>query len=389
MHRFTNTVSAQAALASIRTACVLAASLLLLALAPARSAALMEAPGGAILVEGEAKALYDSNIFANSGEENDVIFSITPTIVYESRASIQTRIEVGADLAIFTDHDDENYQDLFARASMEQDRDTSFWSINVSAAEQSTANDAIGGRTESVNMGAGASLKSEVTGKTGFSVAPFASTTDYDTANTYDYSIAGSSFGIVYFYSPKLDLSLDYRYRAVESDAPKGFEGADHSVYLSANGDLLPKLTGSVSLGVQMRRPDNVAVFDEDDFLYASVSVNWAAAEKTNISLVVQSDTTTSAIGHAAQMGTIELRLNQDLTSYFSVYAGFRFLTAEYDTSTTSREDEEITILMGASYEVFEDGKLFARAERSDRDSDNATFEYTRTLVSGGLSFSF
>lgn len=200
-----------------------------------------------------------------------------------------------------------------------------------------------------------------------------------------DYGIGGSfrdnsSFSIpadYYFeYSPKLQLSVGYRYRTTELSGAGTIDRKDHFLNLGARGEFTPKLSGQVRVGYGKRSYDNT--LPDDDTLGLDLRLTLAATAKTSLHFDASNDFGVSALGESTDALTLGATINTRVDDQWAFRAGLHFRSVDYPT----RSDDYFEGNASVSYTYSEFVNFAAGFTHRSNDSTFAANEFTNTVFS-------
>jgi len=155
---------------------------------------------------------------------------------------------------------------------------------------------------------------------------------DFRNGPYLDHEHASIPVDLYYRYSPKLDLSVGYRWR--DTNVSGGTGSKDQFLNVGARGELLPKVTGAVRIGTQRRSPD---VGSSSSTLAVNTDLAWAASPKTVVNLSVDRDFGTSSGGFSTRSLRTGVSVDHQFSSFVS---GHTFVTLINTDYANGREDE-------------------------------------------------
>lgn len=368
-----------------------AAATLAVAVSPAH--ALAEFARGKLTVAASLNTAYDSNIFANSTEEEDVSVTFNPSLAWTRNAGrISATVSVGISAITFTDADDQDSVDPSINAALTHDRaEKGSDSVSLSYTRSSEANDILLDRVEVDNYRGSVGTDYFYSEKTGFRANANFRSSLYDAPGFNDVESYGLGGGILYRYSPKLVANATYSFSPEKAEelAPGRLSdpsSKNHRFSLGLEGELAPKLSGNVSVGYAYRDFDNGA--DSDDTILVGAGLSWAAAEKTTLTLSATQDFDTTANAESAHIFNVSLGARHTLTEKISLNASLGYQQSELDEVGTpvSREDDTYIFGAGSSYRINDNISANLAVRHRINDSTLARAEYDRTVVSLGLN---
>lgn len=352
--------------------------LALLATAPHHAHALFNLGGTQtqIFVTGRATLAYDSNIFAESTERGDYIFTAGAGIEFKRRAGI---FAIDARAAFdysrfdrYTDQDAWN-PSFFLEVNKASGRTTG--ALTVNAFRESRADSSVNFRTQSWNFPVSLNLKYPVSDRFYLSSQTAVLQRSYQRdALLLDYTDFSQGLNLFYVYTSKLDLFGGYRVRLGRTDLGRT---VDHAVNFGATGGLLPKVNGTLSVAFQRRDIDYSG--ETFDAVGVAASLQWTATRKFTATAGVARDFNTTATGTSVDTFSGQLRGTYVFTRRFSVEGGVavgrnRFLGG----GITYRHDTFFSADLGATYTVNEHLRLSASHSLSRNWSSIDFADYVR-----------
>lgn len=200
-----------------------------------------------------------------------------------------------------------------------------------------------------------------------------------------DYSIGGgyrdsSNLSVpldVYFeYSPKLEVSVGYRYRTNDVAGAGNLDSNDHFLSIGARGEFTPKMSGQIRVGYSKRNFDGARP-DEDTFgLDANLTL--AATEKTAIRFNVSNDFGVSALGESTDNFLFSASINSRVDDQWSWQAGLSFRATDYPT----RADDYIVGNVGVRYTYSSFVNFAAGVTHRKNDSTVGTNDFSNNVFS-------
>ncbi len=346
---------------------------------------------GVILLHNELRPYYDSNINANSEEEDDFIFQWRPTLQFLRKSGLlHLDLEAGAELAWFADFSEFDYQNFVSDARLEfpQQNERNYWYHLAGGYNQSSNPDRfLGERIDYDETNVEGGFRYNFSDRFGAQVLATFLDRAYDgdgggRDRLADDTELAARFDAVYIYSDKLDILFGYQYR--DTDSAKVFE--DHTVVLGFNGEITPKIQGKLETGWVFRSADEDLGGDENK-PFTSIALSWLPNDRWRVTADVSNDFQTTSTGASVdgfQGGlTVAWLINDKLVA--TLGGGYEDIT--YDAPGFTRDDEAIFLTGGVEYIFNERAQLRADFRYEDWDSDDSFRTYERWLA--GLTFRF
>lgn len=383
----------------IKNILILASSLAVVGLAPS-AFGFAEVARGKLTATAKLAYTHDTNIFANNNEVTDSSLIFTPSLSFARNVGrVTTSAQVSVSSINFQDNTAQDSIDPSVSLNFNVDRaEKGSVSQSLSYIRSSNANEALNDRAESNEFRGATKIDyyySEKTGiriNAGYRLSDFIST-GYNSVRSY--TIGG---GLIYKYSPKLTASATYSYRPEEATelgtgAVSDPSSKNHRFQVGLEGQLQPKLTGNISVGVVYRDFDLGG--DTNTFLVQSV-LSWAVDEKNSVSLTASNDFDTTPGAESAENRSIGVTTRHSLSSKLSV--GFSFANQNsklqqrataINNSPTKRTDKANTFGVNGSYRANDQLNIQASLSWRDNDSDLARATYKRNTATVSATYSF
>ena len=179
----------------------------------------------------------------------------------------------------------------------------------------------------------------DVSAKSSLSAAYHGFDVSYDNPGLSDRDLASIPVNYYWEASPKLDLSVGYRYRntsfgrrvSPNPNIPFGRlpDYDDQFLNVGIRGELGPKTTGEIRVGIQDRDFNTRGVSD-DDLFSADARVLWEATENSNMSVLVSRDFNADAFGTSIESTELQLSGSTTLRGQISGFASIRLTDDKY-----------------------------------------------------------
>lgn len=291
----------------------------LLACPPASALVALNDGHDRIFITGTLSASHDSNIYANSDNRGDVIYSTRVVADYTRRAGwIGVNASAAVESAEFAELKEENYQNPSYTLEFTKQSGRTTGALSLSAARESRADAAVNVRSTSWNYASDLQFKYPIvglytlTGRFGYSAREYVGASIL--ANLYTYHASADVLRIL---GPERDLMGGYRYRYSETSFDT--TSTDHSLTLGIAGKLIRGLAGSVRAGYQIRSLDTPR---EDDGTFgswtASGSVTYPFNKKTSVSAQLSKDFSITANDSSVDVTAASLDLQYAFSSRWS-----------------------------------------------------------------------
>lgn len=359
---------------------------------PVVSHGFVEIARGELILNTTARATYDSNVFARNDGDSDVYLSLIPELQYLRRAGRGTIDgRAGIDFTRFMDLSSEDHEDLYGsfEITLPTHRDSPLsGGLDLRYTEHTGVNEFLNQRLESKHYSAESRLLYRFSERLGVR-----NNFGYNLSRSDEASNIESYFGrlgLQHEYSENLSLFTDYRLRRITSTG-RGQQGKvdnlDHAIFLGATGDLRPRLTGTLSVGVQ--RTDAQGARGEDaNMIVAATELAWQMQERTEVTLDISRDMDVSPNDFSAEMFNTTLGINHRIEPKFDLnaYTGFsRFRFRGGD----NRRDLGLHFGAGGRY-IFSNYWHAGLNYQFTKNDSNRTFaDYNRHIVNLSTRYSF
>lgn len=342
------------------------------------------------------KADYDSNIFLNENEVEDFIFSGSGTVSYiRDVALVSTELAGGARASLFADHSEQDSFDPFANGYLVfTPSEKTTVKGRASYERMTTANEALNDLVESDDITLDGSLQSLFSEKLGYRISGGYRLNDYKNAGYADVFSYSAGLDGVYIYSPKLTMLAGYNYRESWTDnrvLGAGDPSSEDSRFsVGLEGELAPKVSGHLSVGIVERNFDSGA-YDDSSGLFASSGLKWIVSPKTTATITVLQDFDTTAANQSSKNSSLLLGLTQVLNDRWTLDGTVGYTHAKYEgaLNLNNRTDDIYRAKVRANYAFASNMMLEFSLGYSDSDSTNPFSTYDRVVTGVGLNATF
>ena len=344
--------------------------------------------------------VYESNVeLAAEDEQSDFVTSIQPALALRSGWSVhRLELATGANIAVHANESDEDYEDLFARATGRIDvrRSTT---VDISADverlhvgrddPEDDGNDLV----YYISYGSAIQLNRQfnrltLSGDVAVERDDFDDEEDDRDVTLYDAGLRSS-----YRIGRGLDLFVEGRYNIEDRDQDiddGGFErdSRGYELRLGASEEINALLSGELFVGYRLQQFDE-PTFDDESGLSFGADLTWQPTQLTTVGLAAtrtlnptdQAGATSNFETGAALSLAHELRRNITLTANLGY--------TQSDFSGDARADDTIEGGVGAIYRMNRWIGLNAGYDYRERNStdDNEDFQAHRVQIGLGLQF--
>lgn len=353
---------------------------------------------GEVKVHGDLSVTHDTNIFANENERSDWFLSLRPSLQYLRAAGLlNLDMSGGVEVLRFDKFDDQDTEDLFANllfsypnrpgANRAQAEGGIGWQ------EQSSADETLGERVTSEEWKVHGDLRVDHSERFATRGGVEYSERRFD-ERRFSRSDQGSLYGdALWVYSEKLDFFAGYRIRDWRSRGAAGresFHTYDHRLLLGAEGQLSPKVTGSLGAGVQyrnFRKPDELSDTLRPSF---AAALEWAARDTTTVRLDAEQDFRTTPDDRSIEQYTGALTLRQQVHQRAHLRTGLSYGHLRFDDTLDGRRiDDRYGALIGLVSEFNHGFTGSVDYNYLLSDSNRGRSDYERHIVEAKVSASF
>jgi polysaccharide biosynthesis protein VpsM len=328
---------------------------------------------------------FDDNIYLrNTGEIDDTISTFTPGLemVFGRNAATSGNIYYRHDFLRYSDNSNQDtdlanigFNSVYNNGKTKVD-------FGASYAETATNETSVPGFIVPRDLTSARLLgEFSATEKTTIGTGIRYEKTDYRiiTGGFRDSEITTIPLDAYFEYSPKLQMSVGYRYRdtSLSRNAPGGaiVNSSDHFLNVGARGEFTPKLKGQVRVGYVTRDLDVGS--DENNFgLDANLTLE--ATAKTSILFTLQNDFGTSGLGESTKATSISLGANTRVDEQWAWNANLAFRSVDYP----SRDDDFFQLSGGVTFTYNAFFNVVGSISHRSNDSSSAAFDFSNTVFS-------
>jgi hypothetical protein len=363
--------------------------------------------GAELFLTGSLGVRADDNIFLSRDAESDLIFDITPGVdlTFGKNAQLKGSLTLMDAFANYSDNSELNTNlfsgDFVSRyddGKMKLGFNVGYHELNQNTVDVRSAGVLVrrdvfsaGGNTEVevsqiTSVGGGIAFNHENYKRGGY--------TDSDSLTV--------PIDFYYKWTPKLDLSLGYRYRDYRVDT-LGQDSTDHFFNIGARGEFSPKLTGKVAVGLTNRELDRG---DDESLFGVDASFAYEVSPKTSLQFGVSNDFGTSPQGQQQKNFILNGMVISKISEEWSVNAGLSYRSIEYaeipaETRTTGttvttirpriagRTDDYWEGQLGTTYIVNSNIQIVGAYVYRNYSSDLSLNEFKNNVFSVAANFRY
>lgn len=350
------------------------------------------------IARGELKAsvngllTYDSNIFASSSEVGDAIYTFAPSLIYTRSAGLTAlSLRAGAGYNRYDRYKAQNSNNYRLTFAVNSDAlAKTDLSMGAKFSRQSKANEVVNTITRSERYSFNVDATYDYSEKITFSLGGSYVKSKFITEgfnNTENIGISGSAN---YIYSPKLSYSLrasGSKTRALDGGTTST-NSKNYNISIGANGDLLPKVSGSTYVGVAFK--EFQGSLSSDATVSMSVDLTWKPQSKTSVTLGSSRNFQTSPQDQSIEATTVRLSLDQKIDSTTTGTISTRYSHNVFSSvGSGGRTDKIYGITFGLGKTIGKSLSLNLSYGFASASSGESFATYNRHVTSVSASYMF
>lgn len=339
--------------------------------------------GAELFVTGTLGIRSDDNIFMSKKAESDVIFDINPGVdlTFGKNAQLKGSLTLVDSFSNYSDNSKLN-TNLFASnfTSNYEDGSKLKLGFNLGYNELNQNQIDIRGLTRRDVFTTGATTEVEVSQITSIGAGIAFAHENYKRKGFTDSDSLTVPINFYYKWTPKTDLSVGYRYRDYAIDL--GSDSTDHFFNVGLRGELSPKLTGTILVGLNSRKLDRGG---DDTQLGLDANISYELTPKSRLTFGANNDFGTSPQGQQQKNFSLNGGISSQISDEWSVNAGLNFRATDYGTRT----DDYVELNLGASYIVNANIRILGGYTYRSYASDIASAEFKNNVFSISANFRY
>ncbi len=334
-----------------------------------------------------ASVTVDDNIYLrNANEVDDMIFTFAPGIdlVFGRNALTSGNFYYRHDILRYSDVSKQNTDLASVGFNSLYNSGKSKFDLGGSYVETAQNDPSVPGAIVGRNL-TNFRVLAEVgaTEKTAFGAGIRYENTDYDLGGAFrDAEIWSVPMDAYFEYSPKLALSLGYRYRSTDLSGT-AIDSKDHFANIGARGEFTPKLIGQVRVGYSKRTFSRTIA--DDSAIGIESNLTYSYSPKTTYSIGVSNDFGSSALGESTKSLSFTLAASNRFDEQWGWNANLAFRAINYPT----RSDDFLQGGFGVSYTYSAFVDFTASVTHRKQSSDFAAFEFSNNVFSVGANIRY
>jgi hypothetical protein len=348
--------------------------------------------GAELFLTGTLGIRADDNIFLTRNAESDVIFDINPGVdlTFGKDAQMKGALTLSDNFANYSDNSDLNTQ-LF-QADFWTRYDDGKLKLNFNAGYHEYNQNTVDARLAGVLVrrdifNAGGSTEVEISQLASVGGGVTFTHENYKRVGFTDSENLEVPLNFYWKWTPKVDVSLGYRYRDYKVDV--GSDSTDHFFSVGARGEFSPKFTGKFAVGWTRRKLD---VGGDSDLFGLDSSFAYEIDPKTNLEFGATNDFGTSPQGQQQKNFTLNGRVTTKISEEWSVNAGLSWRNIAYSRLNRlvgPHEDDFWEGQLGTAYIINANIRLVGSYIYRKYNSDIASSEFKNNVFSVAANFRY
>jgi hypothetical protein len=280
---------------------------------------------------------HDSNVFANSDDRGDYVYSTSLSAQYTRRAGwIGVNATAGLSTSQFATIEGQDFNNPNFGLEFTKQSGRTTGSLTLSAARESRADAAVNLRSTSWNIPVGLNFKYPIVGTytlvggLGYSSRRYLDETVFASLATYHAAV-----DLMHILTTERDVMAGYRYRF--SETSRHSSSTDHSASLGLSGRLIRGINGNLRVGYQTRISDGLRDAagrrmgrTSYDSWTASGSATYALGKKIHFIGSLAKDFSTTATDASVDTTSVNLDGQYAYSSHLSFGGSVSFGDSQY-----------------------------------------------------------
>lgn len=330
--------------------------------------------GAELFLTGGLGIRADDNIFfANSSEESDLIFDITPGIdlTFGKNAQMQGSLALNVVFSSYSDNSNLNtelfngdFVTKYDDGKLKMGFNLGYHELNQNTVDIRPSTGTLV-RRDVFNVGGNAEVEVSQIASVGGGVSFVHE--NYKRVGYTDSDKLTVPLDFYYKWTPKVDLSFGYRFRDTQVDI--GEDTKDHFFNVGARGEFSPKFTGTIKVGLNNREFDSGG---DDSSIGLDASFAYEVSPKTSLQFGAANDFDTTAAGRQQENLSINGAIISKLSEEWSVRFGLSWRTIDYARSgaIAAYTEDFLEARLGTTYVISTNVTLGAEYTYRDLGSD-------------------
>ncbi len=285
---------------------------------------------------------FDSNVFTRSTARDSVTQNFSFSADYSRNAGlIGVTANIGTSTGRFESVRDQDFTDPTLSVTFRKRYGRTTGALRLQTRRESQPDPDAGERTEAWNHNLGLDLRYPVNDRYFFTNGFTFATRLYTNSTTFsDLTSFSDSIAINYAFSSKLDLNAAYAFGYNETS--KNTHAFDHRLTFGASGGILPKLSGSINLGLVRRANETATGIDETFHGFSSgTSLKWLFSRRLSFNADLNSDISTTSTDVSVLRTSGGFHATSSITSKYVLNTGVIYTVSRFlGRSGAGRADE-------------------------------------------------
>jgi hypothetical protein len=313
--------------------------------------------GAELFATGVVGVRADDNIYLSSKKSSDTIFDLNPglTLTFGKNADLKGSLTLIDAFANYADNSKLN-TNLFSgdfAASFEDGKSKLGFNLGYHEQNQNTVD--IGNLVRRDQFVTGGTGEVEVSQLLSVAVGASYDHTNYKRDGYGDIDLLTIPIDVYYKWTSKTDVSFGYRYRSTQ--AQKAKDSADHFLSVGVRGEIGPKLTGRMAVGLAQRELASGApiVAQKSGFVSGSkttpgldATLAYAHSTKTSATISASNDFNTNPTGSQQKNFSLGTQVSSSISPEWTINGGVSYRNIGYYT----RNDDYWETQLGANYTI-------------------------------------
>lgn len=339
--------------------------------------------GAELFLTGTLGIRADDNVLLSSNEESDLIFDVGPGIdlTFGKDAQMKGALTMSHTWSSYSDNSHLN-TNLFNGDFLTRYDDGKLklnFNVGYHELNQNTAD--VRGLVRRDIFTAGGNGEVEISQITSVGAGVAFTHENYKRSRPYtDSDMLEVPLDFYYKWTPKVDLSVGYRYRDYQVDV--GQDSTDHFFNIGARGEFSPKLTGKFQVGLNTRELDRGG---DESQLGLNASFAYEISPKTSLQVGASNDYGTSPTGQQQENLTLNGMITTKVSEEWSLNFGLSWRSIDYGTRT----DDYMEGVIGTTYIVNANVRIVGGYTYRDYSSDLRGSEFKNNVFSVAANFRY
>tara|TARA_B100000989_G_scaffold168840_1_gene126348 strand:- start:249 stop:1382 length:1134 start_codon:yes stop_codon:yes gene_type:complete len=315
-------------------------------------------PAGAVAIGLDSSVRHTSNVFLNSSEQSDIIYTLLPTVNYRSnQGAFELDAFMGIAMVHYSDFSSYNAENLKCGFNATYPREKNNENISLAfSGSYVESNEASKALLDIVNVD---TLNLSLIGSYYLGdITSLRSSLLFENRNTdidtyVDVESIELPFAFYYDYDEAMSFGLGYSFRKSEiSGLILPADSNDHAFFVAFEDLISPLIQYEAKLGYRYRNFKYDTGFDDDGGIYTKLNLRYELSEVTQLSLLLSRDFKTSAANQSVETSSAKLTLNHRLDTMLSADIGFMTSTDNYEQISGMRNDDDWGVFFGFNYDL-------------------------------------